>query len=111
MRRQPAGDAETPVPLAGEQGRCGFGPRLPMMVISPYAKKNSVDHNLSDQASMINFIEYNWGVAGIPGSADQAARGQGRERVDPFDLAGLFEFAGKKDGKLFLNPTTGQKQK
>ena len=23
-------------PLAGEQGRCGFGPRLPMMVISPY---------------------------------------------------------------------------
>jgi phospholipase C len=43
--------------LNGEQGRCGFGPRLPMMVISPFAKSNHVDHNLSDQASIINFVE------------------------------------------------------
>jgi phospholipase C len=107
----PQGSGETPTPLAGEQGRCGFGPRLPMMVISPYAKKNAVDHNLSDQASMINFIEYNWGVAGIPGSTDQLLAGKDASESIPFDLAGLFEFEGKKDGKLFLNPVTGQKQK
>ncbi|HEV7163630.1 MAG TPA: alkaline phosphatase family protein [Solirubrobacteraceae bacterium] len=106
----PQGTPETPTPLANEQGRCGFGPRLPMMVISPYAKKNSVDHNLSDQASMINFIEYNWGVPGIPGSADQVLASKDASEGVPFDLAGMFEFAGKKDGKLFLNPTTGQKQ-
>src|SRR6185437_13155639 len=29
-------------PLAGEQGRCGFGPRLPLLVISPWAKSNYV---------------------------------------------------------------------
>jgi len=98
-------------PLAGEQGRCGFGPRLPMMVISPYAKKNAVDHNLSDQASMINFVEYNWGLAGIPGSTDQVLAGKDASEGVPFDLAGTLEFAGKRDGKLYLNPTTGQQQK
>src|SRR5262249_60341738 len=25
---------QTPPPLAGQQGRCGFGPRLPMLLIS-----------------------------------------------------------------------------
>src|SRR5713101_2598810 len=31
-------------PLGGEQGRCGFGPRLPLLVISPWAKRNAVDN-------------------------------------------------------------------
>ena len=61
-------------PLAGEQGRCGFGPRLPMMVISPYSKFDSVDHNLSDQASIINFVEYNWGLPGIPARRIRCSR-------------------------------------
>jgi phospholipase C len=42
------------------QGRCGHGPRLPLMVISPYARKNYVDHTLTDQSSVIHFIEDNW---------------------------------------------------
>jgi phospholipase C len=28
---------QTHAPLGGEQGRCGFGPRLPLLVISPFA--------------------------------------------------------------------------
>ena len=28
---------QTTAPLGGQQGRCGFGPRLPMLVISPFA--------------------------------------------------------------------------
>jgi phospholipase C len=42
------------------QGRCGYGPRLPMMVISPYAKQNFVDHSVTDQSSVVRFIEDNW---------------------------------------------------
>ena len=38
-------------------GRCGHGPRLPLLVISPWARKNYVDSNLTDQASIIHFIE------------------------------------------------------
>ncbi len=107
----PQGTEETPFPLADQQGRCGFGPRIPMMVISPYAKKNSVDSNLTDQASIINFVEYNWGLPGIPGSADQVLATRDADEGVPFDLAGMFEFGGKRDGKLYLNPTTGQRQR
>ena len=31
-----------------------------MMVISPYARQNQVDHTLLDQSSIIRFIEDNW---------------------------------------------------
>ena len=30
--------------VAHAQGRCGYGPRMPMLVISPWAKPNFVDH-------------------------------------------------------------------
>ena len=42
------------------QGRCGYGPRLPLLVISPYARQNYVDHSLTDQSSILRFIEDNW---------------------------------------------------
>jgi len=42
------------------QGRCGYGPRLPLMVISPWAKSNFVDHSVTDQTSVLRFIEDNW---------------------------------------------------
>jgi phospholipase C len=42
------------------QGRCGYGPRLPFLVISPYSQVNYVDHTLTDQTSIIRFIENNW---------------------------------------------------
>jgi phospholipase C len=95
-------------PLGGEQGRCGFGPRLPMLVISPFAKSNYVDHNLSDQASIINFVEYNWRLPGIPGSADQVLASRDKSEGIPFDLAGMFDFGGPRNGKLILEPGTGQ---
>lgn len=42
------------------QGRCGFGPRLPLLVVSPWARSNHVDHTLTDQTSVTRFIEDNW---------------------------------------------------
>jgi phospholipase C len=42
------------------QGRCGYGTRQPLLVISPYAKKNYVDHTLTDQTSVLKFVEDNW---------------------------------------------------
>jgi phospholipase C len=39
------------------QGRCGKGPRLPLLVISPWAKKNYLDSTLTEQASVTRFIE------------------------------------------------------
>jgi phospholipase C len=45
---------------AHAQGRCGYGPRLPLLVISPFAKPNFVDHSMTDQSSILRFIEDNW---------------------------------------------------
>ena len=42
------------------QGRCGYGPRLPFILVSPYAKVNYVDHTLIDQTSILRFVEDNW---------------------------------------------------
>jgi phospholipase C len=39
------------------QGRCGYGPRLPFLVISPWARPNYVSHNVTDQSSILRFIE------------------------------------------------------
>jgi phospholipase C len=38
-------------------GRCGYGPRLPLLVISPWAKANYIDSTVTDQSSITRFIE------------------------------------------------------
>jgi phospholipase C len=91
-------------PLAGEQGRCGYGPRLPLMVISPRARSNAVDHTVTDQSSILRFIEDNWRLGRIQGGFDSIAG----------SLRGMFDFDGRRSGEppdartLLLNPTTGQ---
>lgn len=40
----------------------GDGPRIPLLVISPHAKNGYVDHTYYDHASILKFIEHNWGI-------------------------------------------------
>lgn len=40
----------------------GDGPRVPLIVVSPYAKRGYVDHTYGDHASLLKFIEKNWGL-------------------------------------------------
>jgi phospholipase C len=91
------------------QDRCGFGVRMPFLLISPYAKPNYVDHSLNDTTSVLRFIEYNWGLGAIgdPQSFDVLASGT---------VLGMFDFDRKhgedRDAdshKLILDPTTGEK--
>ena len=82
----------------GVPGRCGYGPRLPLLVISPFAKQNYVDHRVTDQSSITRFIEDNWELGRIgDGSFDEKA---GR-------LNGFFDFDGPTARKLILDPGTG----
>src|SRR5271165_6163865 len=55
------------VPLAAGafNDRCGYGQRLPFLVISPYAKRNYVDHAILDTTSVPRFIEDNWQLGRI----------------------------------------------
>jgi phospholipase C len=38
-------------------GRCGYGPRLPLLAISPWARQNHVDSSVTDVSSILRFIE------------------------------------------------------
>ena len=42
--------------------RWGYGGRVPMLVISPYAKKGFVDSTQYDHTSTLKFIETRWGL-------------------------------------------------
>ena len=94
------GDTTTQTPLAGENGRCGYGPRLPLIVISSWAKRNHVDHTLTDQSSILRFVEDNWRLGRIAGSFDAKAG----------TLKHLFDFTAARgqNSRLYLDPTTGQ---
>jgi phospholipase C len=79
-------------PVSGAfPARCGHGPRLPLMVISPYANSNFVDHTLTDQASIINFIEYNWSLGFLDGPTAPPA-GEASYDRNAGTLLGLFNF-------------------
>jgi phospholipase C len=38
----------------------GDGPRVPMIVVSPYARHDYIDHTYTDHVSVLKFIEANW---------------------------------------------------
>lgn len=64
-------DAKT---AGGYQDRRGPGPRLPLLVLSPWSKTNFVDHHVTEQASITRFIEDNWFTGRIgDASFDQRA--------------------------------------
>jgi phospholipase C len=86
-------------PLGGIQGRCGYGARLPLLVISPYAKANFVDHQVIDHTSILRFIEDNFGLGQLGGGSFDAIAGS---------LEGMFNFSAPSNQRLFLDPVTGE---
>lgn len=80
-------------------GRTGYGTRVPLLVISPWAKTNYVDHTQTDQASVLKFIEYNWNLPTL-----------GKDSNDQYagSMLNMFDFKAKPNTKpLFLDPKTG----
>lgn len=60
----------------------GYGFRVPAILVSPYAKRNYVDHTTLDFTSILKFIEQNWRV---PALAERDRRAK--------SLVGAFDFA------------------
>jgi phospholipase C len=63
--------------------RCGYGTRLPLLAISPYAKQNYVDNAVTDLSSLTRFIEDNWNLGRLGDQSFDALAGS---------LNGLFDF-------------------
>jgi phospholipase C len=82
------------------EGRCGFGPRQPLLVVSPWARQNYVDHTLTDQSSVLRFIEDNWHLGRLGKQSMDAGAGS---------LLGMFDFDEHhpRAPQLMLHPLTG----
>jgi phospholipase C len=92
------------ITLGDTPDRCGYGPRLPLVVISPYTRENYVSKNLTNQASVVKFIEDNWlGGQRIGNGSYDASAGS----LDA--PGGVLDFFTKPHyNPVILNPTTGQ---
>ena len=96
--------SSVPTTLDSWTTRCGFGQRLPMLVISPWTRQNYVSGSLTNTVSVTKFIEDNWlrgqrigdgSFDAISGSLD----GKG----------GLLNFRVRPNFRpVILNPTTGK---
>jgi phospholipase C len=82
------------------QGRCGYGPRLPLLVISPWAKQNFVDHTVTDQSSVIRFVEDNW--------LNGERIGKGSFDVVANSIVNMLDFTASGKRTLILDPTSGE---
>jgi phospholipase C len=86
-------------------GRCGYGPRQPLLVVSPWARRNFVDHSITDQSSIIRFVEDNW--------LNGQRIGQGSFDAIAGPINGMFDFSQNSQGNqnqgnpLILDPSTG----
>ena len=97
----PSGLCGTPAPGA-YLDRCGYGERLPFLVISPYAKHNYVEHAVNDITSILRFIEDNWNLGRIGDQSFDALAGC---------ILGMFDFDNfhhHGEQLLLLDPDTGE---
>jgi phospholipase C len=84
----------------GQPARCGYGPRLPLLVISPFARANYVSHSLIDQSSITRLIEDRW-LSGARIASDSFDNYAG-------SLLDMFNFVQAPNSPLLLDPVSGQ---
>ena|SRR5579859_4107596 len=75
---------------------CGYGPRLPFPLISPWGARRHHRSTLTDFSSIDKYSEDNWGLSRIPGSFDSIAGW----------IDSMFRFGGQsRNPQLFLDPS------
>jgi phospholipase C len=78
----------------------GLGPRVPLIIVSPWTRGGFVNSQLSDHTSVIRFLEARFGVI--------------EPQISPWrraacgDLTSMFDFAGYDDGEMSLPSTDGK---
>jgi phospholipase C len=79
----------------------GDGTRIPLIAVSPFARKGQVDHTYTDHVSILKFIEANWGLPTLSLRSRDRLPNPIEDSADPYvpanrpaigDLKGLFQF-------------------
>jgi len=82
----------------------GDGPRIPLVVVSPYSKGGHVVHSYADHASILKFIERNWHLLPLTGRSRDNLPYPRTNKDNPYvpvnspaigDLFDMFDFARK----------------
>jgi len=109
------GSGQCGAPLPGAVlGRCGYGPRLPLLVVSRFARTNFVDHAVTDQSSILRLIEDNFGLGRLDSPGVSVADGGSFDQIAG-SFTNMLDFEDGHDGArdrndrlLLLDPNTGQ---
>ena len=79
----------------------GDGTRVPLLAVSPFTKKGSVDHTYYDHASVLKFIERNWRLPPLSDRSRDNLPNPEMSGTDPYvplnrpavgDMMNLFKF-------------------
>ena len=82
----------------------GDGTRIPLIAVSPFAKKGHVDHTYYDHISVLKFIERNWKLPPLSAASRDNLPNPVMGASDPYvptnrpaigDLMNLFDFGGR----------------
>ena len=73
--------------------RFGLGPRVPLLIISPYAKRGYVSHTVYEQSSMLKFVERRYQLGSLT-ARDGAAS----------DLLDSFDFSQRPQAPMIVSP-------
>jgi len=84
----------------------GDGPRIPLVVVSPYSRGGHVVHSYNDHASILKFIERNWHLAPLTGRSRDNLPNPRPDKDNPYvpvnspaigDLFDMFDFGHRAD--------------
>ncbi len=87
----------------------GDGTRIPLIAVSPYARKGEIDHTYYDHASIIKFIERNWGLPTLSQRSRDNLPNPVHGKANPYvpenrpaigDLMNMFDFSRPAAGGL-----------
>jgi phospholipase C len=79
----------------------GDGPRIPMLVVSPFSRGGKIKHSYNDHASVVKFIERNWHLEELTGRSRDNLRNPEMDPQHPYvpkkmpavgDLFDMFDF-------------------
>jgi len=104
------GGAQVSLPAGAFNDRCGYGMRMPMLVISSFVKRNYVDHAVTDTTSILRFIEDNWLGGRRIDDAAKTPPGPGQGSFDALagSIEGMFDFDDRPNVEpVILDPATG----
>lgn len=80
----------------------GDGPRIPILILSPYSTGGKVYHNYGDHVSLLKFIEHNWNLQPITNRSRDNLPNPTFKKADPYvptnspalsDLWDAFDFS------------------